>query len=319
MTVDEADSNDNTTDVEHVLRALDVPHGELPVEAIRSAQRLKTEIIPGLISKIRRATRDAREEHEPETNGHFFALFLLIEFRAGEAWPSILEAVTLPGDWPGRLFGDAIHEALPQTVVTMAHDRIDEVAELIRNREVDEYVRWAMANGLVYCVIAGSHSRDEIVGLLRDALRGCVEQRDSDGAMGLVNALIDIYPEEAYEDIKQAFDQGLTFDGTVNMQDVDRQMKFGQEATLRELAEHSRPIKDTVAFLHTWAGFATRESRPSLMPSGTASPFFPSPPLPATSRSASQAENSQPKIGRNAPCPCGSGKKFKKCCLNRGR
>ncbi len=25
---------------------------------------------------------------------------------------------------------------------------------------------------------------------------------------------------------------------------------------------------------------------------------------------------SQPKAGRNDPCPCGSGKKFKKCCLN---
>ena len=23
------------------------------------------------------------------------------------------------------------------------------------------------------------------------------------------------------------------------------------------------------------------------------------------------------KIGRNAPCPCGSGKKYKKCCLGR--
>ncbi|MHC4336845.1 MAG: SEC-C metal-binding domain-containing protein [Planctomycetota bacterium] len=22
----------------------------------------------------------------------------------------------------------------------------------------------------------------------------------------------------------------------------------------------------------------------------------------------------QPKVGRNAPCPCGSGKKYKKCC-----
>jgi SEC-C motif len=22
-------------------------------------------------------------------------------------------------------------------------------------------------------------------------------------------------------------------------------------------------------------------------------------------------------VGRNDPCPCGSGKKFKKCCLNR--
>ena len=27
----------------------------------------------------------------------------------------------------------------------------------------------------------------------------------------------------------------------------------------------------------------------------------------------------QPKVGRNAPCPCGSGKKFKKCCANEPR
>jgi uncharacterized protein YecA (UPF0149 family) len=25
--------------------------------------------------------------------------------------------------------------------------------------------------------------------------------------------------------------------------------------------------------------------------------------------------NSEPKVGRNEPCPCGSGKKFKHCCL----
>ena len=24
---------------------------------------------------------------------------------------------------------------------------------------------------------------------------------------------------------------------------------------------------------------------------------------------------SRPKVGRNEPCPCGSGKKYKKCCL----
>ena len=24
-----------------------------------------------------------------------------------------------------------------------------------------------------------------------------------------------------------------------------------------------------------------------------------------------------PKIGRNEPCPCGSGRKYKKCCLNK--
>ena len=31
--------------------------------------------------------------------------------------------------------------------------------------------------------------------------------------------------------------------------------------------------------------------------------------------SAGEADFAQ--VGRNEPCPCGSGKKFKKCCLNR--
>ena len=29
----------------------------------------------------------------------------------------------------------------------------------------------------------------------------------------------------------------------------------------------------------------------------------------------SQAQFQDKKVGRNAPCPCGSGKKYKKCCL----
>jgi len=27
-------------------------------------------------------------------------------------------------------------------------------------------------------------------------------------------------------------------------------------------------------------------------------------------------QNKSPKVGRNEPCPCGSGKKYKKCCLS---
>ena len=30
-----------------------------------------------------------------------------------------------------------------------------------------------------------------------------------------------------------------------------------------------------------------------------------------------QIVRSAPKVGRNDPCPCGSGKKNKKCCLNK--
>ena len=30
-----------------------------------------------------------------------------------------------------------------------------------------------------------------------------------------------------------------------------------------------------------------------------------------------QLVNTEPKVGRNEPCPCGSGKKYKKCCGNK--
>lgn len=30
-----------------------------------------------------------------------------------------------------------------------------------------------------------------------------------------------------------------------------------------------------------------------------------------------QMSRNPPKVGRNEPCPCGSGRKFKKCCLVR--
>lgn len=34
---------------------------------------------------------------------------------------------------------------------------------------------------------------------------------------------------------------------------------------------------------------------------------------------ASKIRKNKPKIGRNDPCPCGSGKKYKRCCLNKNR
>jgi uncharacterized protein len=38
--------------------------------------------------------------------------------------------------------------------------------------------------------------------------------------------------------------------------------------------------------------------------------------LAGANRFATAANENCPKVGRNDPCPCGSGKKFKKCCLN---
>src|SRR5262249_13588102 len=40
-------------------------------------------------------------------------------------------------------------------------------------------------------------------------------------------------------------------------------------------------------------------------------------PLSEDDDAAKPIVRADPKVGRNDPCPCGSGKKFKNCCLNR--
>jgi preprotein translocase subunit SecA len=52
------------------------------------------------------------------------------------------------------------------------------------------------------------------------------------------------------------------------------------------------------------ANFPAQSSRPN--PAQAAAPVKPAPVKPAQAH--------QPKVGRNDPCPCGSGKKYKKCC-----
>jgi preprotein translocase subunit SecA len=44
----------------------------------------------------------------------------------------------------------------------------------------------------------------------------------------------------------------------------------------------------------------------------TQSGLGPSHPIP----SLASHEPAEPKVGRNAPCPCGSGLKYKRCCMN---
>ena len=108
MATDSIGPNTEAVDpLDSIIENLDAPHGVLPVEAIRAAREHREVIIPRLIKLIQQAAEAARDDDPPESNGHFFALFLLIEFRAAEALPVILDAVSLPGELPFDLFGDA--------------------------------------------------------------------------------------------------------------------------------------------------------------------------------------------------------------------
>lgn len=308
-------------DVERVLLDLNVPLGVLPVEAIQAAQQLGPQIVPGLVQLIRDATQSAVDEGEPKSNGHFLALFLLISLRAKEAWPDILAAVSLPGDAPFHLFGDAIHEAIPRAVPVLAPDRIDEIVSAIRDENVNEYVRWALISGLANCVAAGLRSREEIVGELCRLLKESIAEKSPENVMALAFTLHDLCPREAREDLERAFDEDLLYEGEISREEILDAIELGEEQALENLTREYQPIVDVVETLGSWAAFQPDRRQPPYTPGEApraAAPPLVEPPL-AEPTILHPIRHTEPHVGRNDPCPCGSGKKFKKCCARSAR
>src|SRR5262249_46223626 len=155
------------------------PPGVLPEEALAAARKHQDRIVGRLIALIDSAARAAEQGHEVEHEGHFFALFLLTEFRATQALPAIVAAICLPGEIPFDLFGDAVTETLPRTLAVLASDRIsDVILPLIGNREINDYVRRAAANSLAEMTAAGQRERSEMVDTLRELLREAIAKKD---------------------------------------------------------------------------------------------------------------------------------------------
>jgi hypothetical protein len=253
-----------------------------------------------------------------EGNAHFFAIFLLTEFRAEESFPVILEAFSLPGELPFDLFGDAVTSTLARILVQFAGDRPEVMDVLIRDPELNEYVRWEAAQCYVHLVRDKRLTREEAVERLRQHLLWAVAEKDEAVIGGIICVLVSFAPEEALADIEEAFRLGLVDEGLVGLGTVESSIAEGEERVRKELEWCSETgIDDTIEELRHWAAFAEKPAPRPAPPPPTPQPHFAAPREPAEPVVA-PVSSAGPRAGRNDPCPCGSGKKFKKCCRPRG-
>lgn len=316
--VDRAASNAIEAELDRIVRELDAGVKKLPVEAILETREHRDLMIPKLIEMLRDDTAAARRGDLPEGNAHFFAIFLLTEFQAEEAFPVILEAFSLPGELPFDLFGDAVTSNLAQILAQFAGNRPEVMDAMIRNPELNEYVRWEAAQAYVHLVRDKRMTRDDAVERLRQHLCWAVAERDMAITGRLISVLTSFAPREAMADIEEAYRLDLVETFLIDLETVKDSSVEGDERVRKALARCSETgIKDTIEELKLWAAFTEKPvPRPTPPPPLVSRPDFAAI-LKPNERAETGLSKDGPRVGRNAPCPCGSGKKFKKCCGSR--
>jgi len=289
--------------IPEILKELEPYTGRFPMEAMKSAIEQREAITPELL-RVVEAVAENPDQHARREDYmlHLFALYLLAQFREKRAYPYIVKMFSAPGETSYDLVGDTVSEGLSRIFASVYDGNPAPLQGLLESEAVNEYVRDAAIEALVVLEHSSQMTRDEVVGYFRSLFHGRLKRTYSHAWERLVVAVVDLPAPELLEDVRRAYADGLVNPGFAHLEGIEHNLRK-QEQGFRE---RYRVITDAIAEMEWWASF-NKQGRAGRKQTGTEH-------SPASSGQAS-AQPVRHKIPwRNAPCPCGSGKKYKKCC-----
>src|SRR3982751_7103898 len=299
-------------DVETAIQAFASAGNDLPREAMQWALDHWDEAAPELLSVVERYTSGADRSDET-ASAVFFILYLAGERRETRVF-SLLCRLAQDGEALEAAVGDTATTFRPILISTYDGD-LDTLKGLIEAAEADEFVRAGALQVLAYLTATGRIPREETEAYLTRLYDTLQPQQESFVWSGWVLAIALLGLEGLSDVVRQAFGRSLIEPMAMDYDDFRRDLQ-------RTLADPERmaglqhdmigPLEDAIGELSSWYAFSDAteqdEERWATGPEDVRLPF---------------ADMPQPLvdpfkgIGRNDPCPCGSGKKFKKCCLGR--
>jgi hypothetical protein len=276
--------------VEEIIERLKFYDGTFPRQALKEAVARREQITPVLLQILEEAAHNIEDVYEQEDYmAHIYAMFLLAQFREKRAYPLLVDLFSAPGDISLEATGDVVTEYLSRMLASVCCGDVSLIKQLAENEAADEYVRNAALESQVCLVATGQMAREDVLAYYKSLFESSLSKQPSHFWDGLVSCCTDLYPEEIYPQIKQAFEADLIDEWVIDLDFVDEHLSLGREEVLSRLqGDRYKLIENTVEELESWACFQ--------------------PPA------RQQPTVRKKKVGRNEPCPCGSGKKYKKCC-----
>ena len=283
--------------------ALSDPDGRFPDTALQWARGNVALATPALLAMLT-ACAKAGDLADREAVAAFYALPMLAELREARAFPLIC-ALARNGDRIDDIYADFGAEFLPRLLVGLYNGDDAFFKEIAGDTSIEPMVRASFLRAWCWHVLHVDEDRSTA----RDALALLGSTIPADAGFlwfEWAQARIAIDPDAGRSVLHEAADmQALPPEAIDDLrQEIAawREDPAGQRDTY--LVENG-PIADAIGTLDQW--FAREEDATD----ETADVDAAAP----DDAEHSPVQNQMRDVGRNDPCPCGSGKKFKKCCL----
>ena len=300
-----------------VLDSLQNFSGNFPEAALKEVKANKADYIPELLESLDYVYKNAKRLCEDRSDYfmHVYAMYLLAEFREKKAFPYLIALLQLPKEENDFLIGDSLTESYHHILFsTFDAQKIQMLQDIIENTQLNARARSAVvrAYGLLYK--EGFITEDEIVTYIRSLIYEKLPQDDSCYVFtSLVGCIIDTKLYQMIPDARFLHENNRI--DTMEHGDYD---EFLDWIFSKPFSDKPSYIEDAISEMNWWHCFDHNREKNINRPKIELDELI------AKIKNNAKEQNKtvvqkNTKTGRNEPCPCGSGKKYKKCCYDSDR
>lgn len=275
----------------------------LPKAALRAASAHQVEMVSVFLDEIDSYLSLAPTDRA-EPNPLFFIFHLLGEWRERSAYRPIARFLRCPSHEVEAILGDAMTITSHRVMAAVYNGDPRPLYDIILDPKADQFIRSRMCEALAMAVLAGELDREIAGRFLRDAFMELCPQGRSFVWNGWQSAVAMLGLSELTMLVKRAFDrrfidpEWLGYEHFLhNLESAITQPEYSHEFSL---------FGNTIEELSDWYCFSQeyQNSQERMLENADLDYLIDQP-----------YRNPFKGVGRNDRCPCGSGKKFKQCCL----
>lgn len=254
-----------------------------------------------------------------------FALYLLAHFRNEAAFPKIINILKLPDERPYRILGDdcITDYGMRNILASTFNGDLSLLTTIIENRDIEQFIRGSVLNTFIPLVLLEKIERKTVTAYITTLIEEKLEKEQPYLWAVVTGVVMDLYLDELVPSILDAFQKNYVDENYCSIEDFQSWFEDKTEYTdaiphLKEKYHFIDAIQDT----KWWACFQSEKTikkTQAMLDNFLKRLTNQQQHLSAIEKHdeyALQPFERGAKVGRNEPCPCGSGKKYKKCCLH---
>jgi len=292
--------------IDQALEALELAGATLPREAMQWLLDHWEQALPTLHHRL-----DSFVSGEDRSEGNADAVLFIAHLAAEKAetrlFPSFC-ALLLDSEATEFALGEAGTESLCSVLIAMFDGDRSRLTDVIEYPNADEFIRAEVMLALAYLTRTGRIDAAETRAWLVGALTELQPHSPNMVWIGWLDAVAALGLSDLSLAAEKLFQSGWLPDNVMEFRHFqdDLALTLGDPTGMAMFkARKAAPFTNAIATLGGWYCFSAAARKEELRE--------------ADKQAREARGDTTPKahrnIGRNDPCPCGSGKKYKKCCL----